>query len=271
MEYLKAKTLQQASEWAEHYNQGAVFLNGGTDVIYRMDKNMFEPDVLIDIKEIPELKRLNDKENEILEIGGAVTINELSSIENIFKKFPYLMDNAYKFGGSATRNRATLVGNICNKVYPMPYFGTILLVLDASIEIYHYRTGTRILPVEEFFNLPVDKRLACGEIIKTLHIPYRTGTGIYINENIKEETPTGFSLALYHGKKTNIAYGDFHQVPKRLKKWEEKIKKKGLNHALLKNMLLSIFQDVDHTKEQYIENFANEVLLLLKENSVGGK
>ncbi|MCR1897781.1 FAD binding domain-containing protein [Irregularibacter muris] len=271
MEYFKAQTLQQASQWAEKYGQKAVLLNGGTDVIYRMDKEMFNPEVLIDIKEISELKRLNYKEKERLEIGGAITINELGKIEGIFKPFSYLMENAYKFGGSATRNRATLVGNICNKVYPMPYFGTILLVLEAYIEIYHYKTGVRTLNVEEFLSLPTEKRLIDGEIIKTLYIPYMPGTGVYVNENIKDQIPAGFSLALYRGGKINIAFGNFHQSPRRLSAWEEQIKVKGLSFLLLKNMLLSIFGNLHHGKEQYVEDFAREMMLLLEGNKAGGE
>ena len=68
------------------------------------------------------------------------------------KKYPVLHQAAAYMATVAIRNRATLVGNICNGS-PSAETAPSLIVLDAKARIVG-PGGERIVPVEDFFTGP---------------------------------------------------------------------------------------------------------------------
>ncbi|MCF8474982.1 MAG: FAD binding domain-containing protein [Emcibacter sp.] len=87
------------------------FSAGGTDIIPRLKKQIFNPENLISLSGISDLKGI-EKKGEIIIIGALTTLDDLANHDLIKKYFPTLAHAAHKVASPQIRNRATLGGNI---------------------------------------------------------------------------------------------------------------------------------------------------------------
>src|SRR5205807_1567881 len=88
-------------------------LAGGTDVIVQMETDLIEPALLVDIKKIPEVRRIAT-ENGGFRIGAAATGMEIMAHAELCKAWPGLLDGVKLIGSIQVRGRATMGGNLCN-------------------------------------------------------------------------------------------------------------------------------------------------------------
>lgn len=168
-QYFKPATLDEASDILLQYGEEAKILNGGTDLLVRMRDKMIKPKVVVDIKDIPELKEIKYTEEEGLFIGAAVTMNEIVCSDIILEKYKILAQAAHEVGSYQLRNRATVTGNVCNA---SPSGDTIapLYVLSAKAKIFS-KECIRLVPIDDFI-LGVRKiALKSGEIVMGIQIP----------------------------------------------------------------------------------------------------
>lgn len=168
-QYFKPATLDEASDILLQYGDEAKILNGGTDLLVRMRDKMIKPKVVVDIKDIPELKEIKYTEEEGLFIGAAVTMNEIVCSDIILEKYKILAEAAHEVGSYQLRNRATVTGNVCNA---SPSGDTIapLYVLSAKVKIFS-KEGIKLVPIDDFI-LGVRKiALKPGEIVMGIQIP----------------------------------------------------------------------------------------------------
>lgn len=167
-DYIKPSTIEEASEILLEKGDTAKILNGGTDLLVRMRDKLIAPSVVVDIKGIPEIKKLEYKK-EGLFIGAGVTMNELQCSNAVLEKYPILAESAHEVGSYQLRNRATIIGNVCNA---SPSGDTLapLYVLSAKVKIFG-KEGIRLVPIENFI-LGVRKiDLKPGEIVTGIIIP----------------------------------------------------------------------------------------------------
>lgn len=168
-EYVKPSTLDEVSDILQRYGDGSKILNGGTDLLVRMRDNLVKPQVVVDIKGISEMRKLEYTEDEGLFIGAAVTMNEVICSKIVLEKYRMLAEAAHEVGSYQLRNRATIVGNVCNA---SPSGDTIapLYALSAKVKIFS-KDGIRLVPIENFI-LGVRKiDLKPGEIVTGILIP----------------------------------------------------------------------------------------------------
>ena len=168
-DYLKPKTVEElAGILADHAEDAKIFA-GGTDLLVLMRDRLVRPKYLVDIKEIEELRRLSHDGEKGLTIGAAVTLNEIIESDVVREHFGVLRSAANTLADYNIRNRATLVGNICN-ASPAADTAPALLVLDAEVEIAS-REGERTIPIQEFFKGIKRTALELGEFVKSVKIP----------------------------------------------------------------------------------------------------
>ena len=119
-ELLDAATVWDAVAWLNRNSGKARVLAGGTDLLSLM-KDRVEgpelkiPEVLLNIKTIPELNQITYDEHTGLRIGAAVTLNRLQSSDIIKEKFAVLSQAAGHVGTTQIRNMGTIGGNICQR------------------------------------------------------------------------------------------------------------------------------------------------------------
>jgi aerobic carbon-monoxide dehydrogenase medium subunit len=165
--YLRPKTLDEAFSLLAQYGKKAVLIAGGTDVIVMAKQKKLSPEVLISLRGIPGLDRI-EVDGDI-RIGPLVTHRAIEKSEVIRKEFPALADAVDVLGSIQIRNAATLGGNLCTAA-PSADTATPLLVLGTRIRIRSLK-GERTVPVEAFFKGPGQTVLEEGEIVTELIIP----------------------------------------------------------------------------------------------------
>ena len=145
-------------------------LGGGTDVLVQMKSGMTEPELIVDIKNIPGIKQIK-KINGGYEIGAAVSGLDFNSYPGLKEFTPGIAEAFDLIGSSQIQGRCTLAGNLCNA---SPAADTIpaLSVSNCIVKI----VGPNGLREDLVKNVPVGpgkNSLKKGEFIKSILIPSR--------------------------------------------------------------------------------------------------
>jgi CO/xanthine dehydrogenase FAD-binding subunit len=131
--------------------------------------NAETPEHILDIKGISETKRLEYKINVGLFIGACVTVNQVAESKLILEKYPALIQAANSLASYQLRNRATLVGNICN-ASPGADLAGPLMVYDAKVHIASTE-GTRTVDINSFFTGVKKTVLKSNELVIGVSLP----------------------------------------------------------------------------------------------------
>jgi xanthine dehydrogenase YagS FAD-binding subunit len=118
-EYLEPKSIDEALQILSSYGAKAKILAGGTDLLGLMKdrihgREMPIPSTLVNIKKIAELKTV-DHGAQSSTIGSAVTLREITSNEELGRRFPSLVQAARSVATTQIRNMGTLGGNLCQR------------------------------------------------------------------------------------------------------------------------------------------------------------
>lgn len=167
-EYEAPKTLADAIKLFATTNGDGRLLAGGTDLIDQMRLGRHCPQVVIDVKKIPELKRLEIDEAG-LHIGASTTCAEIQANPEISERFSALTDSCQIIGGIQIQSRASLGGNLCN-ASPAADSIPSMVALNGVCVIAGPK-GQRELPVEEFCTGPGANDLRLGEILVEVRFP----------------------------------------------------------------------------------------------------
>jgi CO/xanthine dehydrogenase FAD-binding subunit len=173
LEYHAAQDLKEALELAEQFGSRKCFLSGGTDVTVRLKEGLVSEDVIVDLSHVAELRFVRE-ESGVVHVGACATHADVSASPIVRQHGRALALAASRVGGTQIRNMGTVGGNVANA---SPAGDTIpaLIVLDAVVSIAS-RTGTRDVPIIDFFTGPGRSVLAAEELVTELHFP-ATGPG----------------------------------------------------------------------------------------------
>jgi CO/xanthine dehydrogenase FAD-binding subunit len=114
-EYCKPTSVQMAVEsFQSLQKQGKkpMYYAGGTEIITWSRTNAIQPGAVIDLKSIPACNVL-EMQGDKLVIGACVTLSGLSAAN----PFQLLSETARGTADQTARNKITLGGNICGKIY----------------------------------------------------------------------------------------------------------------------------------------------------------
>jgi len=158
---------------AEH--DGAMILSGGTDVITKMKNAVIAPKVLVSLKKVPGLKRIEYVEGRGVVIGGASTHNDLIFSEVLNRKYNSVSSAAQTMAANQVRHAGTIAGNIMTAV-PSSDLPPILIALNA-IATFVGLKGSRTLQVEDIFVGPGETVVERDEVLTEIVIPDQAMTG----------------------------------------------------------------------------------------------
>lgn len=168
-DYLRPNSLEEASEFLSKHGEDSRPFLGGTDCFVRMRDGQWRVKTLVDIKAIPTLDEIRFHENKGLHIGCAITMNQIIANSDTLNHYPLLVQTASSVASYPLRNRATLIGNICNA---SPAGDTICAaLLYEGILIIHTPDGEREEPLHSFFQGPGKTTLKSGEIVAAIQLP----------------------------------------------------------------------------------------------------
>jgi carbon-monoxide dehydrogenase medium subunit len=145
-------------------------LAGGTDVIVQMEMDLIEPELLVDIKKIPEVRGIS-AENGGFRVGAATTGMQICDHKAFAAAWPGVIEGVKLIGSVQVKGRASMGGNLCNaspgadSVPPMITAGAIARVIGPN--------GVREVPVEQIPTGPGKTSLGKGEFIASFFFPAR--------------------------------------------------------------------------------------------------
>lgn len=168
LQLIQPTTVQEASKALVEYGEKAKLYAGGAELLLLLRNGLLDAEVLIDVKKIERLKRL-DSSNGALRVGACLTHHELASNSLIRERAPAFAYAESQVANVRVRNQGTLGGNLAfNDPHSDP--GTVLLVHNASVTIGNER-GERRLALDEFFVDMYATALEAGELLMEIEIP----------------------------------------------------------------------------------------------------
>lgn len=87
-------------------------LAGGTDLLPSMRQKLFEPEYVLDLRQIQELKGIRET-GQGIEIGALTTLHEIEHSPILAKGYPVLTAAAKTVASPLIRHMGTIGGNIC--------------------------------------------------------------------------------------------------------------------------------------------------------------
>src|SRR5437588_10146747 len=116
---LRPGTVEEAisllGECSRHAGEAARAIRivaGGTDLIPSLQQKLFEPQHVLDIRHIPELKGIRQTE-EGTEIGALTTLTQIEHSDFLRQHYSVLAEAAKTVASPVIRNMGTIGGNIC--------------------------------------------------------------------------------------------------------------------------------------------------------------
>ena len=143
-------------------------LAGGTDLIDQVRVGRHQPDLVVDIKKIPELNVL-EVSSSGLRLGAAVPCYKIYDHPEIVRHFSALADSARIIGGIQIQSRASVGGNLCNSGPAAD--STPSLIALSAVAVIAGPLGSRKVPVEDFCTGPGKNVLGSGEFLVELQFP----------------------------------------------------------------------------------------------------
>ncbi len=170
MRYEAPESLEGAVALLAGAKGEARVLAGGTDLLVQMRADVVDPELIVDIKKIPETRTVTEEKGG-WRIGAAVTGAELKEHDRLKKAWPGVVEAANLIGSTQVQGRATLGGNLCNG---SPAADSVpALIAAGAVATLAGPKGRRDLPVEDVMLGPRKLALTKGEIVVSFLLPPR--------------------------------------------------------------------------------------------------
>jgi xanthine dehydrogenase YagS FAD-binding subunit len=231
--------LAGATDLLRRYGADAWVLSGGMDTFDWLKDRAKAPSVIVDVGAIEGLRGVQATPDGV-RIGALTSLTDMADHPEISGRFPLLAKAANKVATPQIRNQGSIAGNVaqdtrcwyyrsgwpcyraggnvcfanapaalnrehaifdaarCVAVTPSDT-GPALVALDARIEIHH-RSGSRMVPAENFFIGPSTDItrmtvLQPNEIITFIHLPSAWAGKVHYFEKISDRKSWDFALA----------------------------------------------------------------------------
>jgi CO/xanthine dehydrogenase FAD-binding subunit len=175
-QYIQPKNLNEALEQLAGFRERAKILAGGTDLIIQIRKGLQNPEVIIDLSCLQELRGVKTSQEKIT-IGALTTYYEVITNLSIINSANVLVQAAKSVGSAQIRSRGTIGGNLANGS-PAGDSLPSLFVLNADIHLISSE-GERWVPIIEFYKGPGKTVRYANEIISEIrfNIPNANSKG----------------------------------------------------------------------------------------------
>ena len=169
IEFTTPKTLDEAVQAMASKGDRARALAGGTDLLVQLRGGRRSADLVVDVKDIPELNDISYSPDSGLTIGASAPCYRIYQAADVASNYPGLVDSAYLIGSIQIQGRASLGGNLCNSapsadaIPPMIALGAVANIVGPN--------GTRQVAVEDFCTGPGRNVLEPDELLVSINVP----------------------------------------------------------------------------------------------------
>ncbi|MFJ7747124.1 FAD binding domain-containing protein [Peribacillus sp. NPDC097295] len=260
--YYKPESIQEALELYQTLKvQGKtpLYYGGGTEIITLGRLNLIYADAIIDLKGINECKIFEVRNDELI-IGSTVGL----SVFEAKKLFPLLTDTTNEVADCTSRNKITIGGNICGRIF---YREAVLpfLLADSTI-ITAGPKGIRKLLLSETFHKEL--QLEEGEFLVQIIIEKEYLHAPHLSIKKRKQWDTGYPLLTVTSLKKDgylrFAFSGVCPYPFRSISMEEILNDQKLSY---KDRVLASFEHLPNPILNDIEG-SNDYRLFVLENTI---
>ena len=210
------KTVSEASEMLAEFGDNGRLYAGGTELLLAMKHDLLRYQHLVDVKNIPELNRIELK-NGALRIGSTATHRSIERSSIVRENLPVFVDMEMHVANVRVRASGTLGGNLC---FAEPHSdpATLLVALGAKVHI-QAKSSSKTIGIEKLITGSYETSLGADEILTSVEIPIlsKTQRAAYLKFQLKERPTLGLALVLdVEGeqiKKATAVVGSVSAVP----------------------------------------------------------
>ena len=111
--YLRPESVTEAAQILARHGGRARLVAGGTDLLPKMKRGQLEPEILVGLGHLRELRQVRVTEDGGFDIGSGVTLSEVISHPQLSAAYPGYVRAAALVSSPALRNAGTVGGNLC--------------------------------------------------------------------------------------------------------------------------------------------------------------
>ncbi len=148
---------------------GALFLAGGATLIAMKNAGLVEPEGLIALEGIEDLRGIRREEDSRIRIGAMTRHRETASSPLLTGSLALVAEAAGKIANPPVRNMGTMGGSLAN-ADPGADYPAALVAAEAELELVGPE-GSRVLPIADFFLDWYETALEEGEILAAIRLP----------------------------------------------------------------------------------------------------
>lgn len=174
VEYARPATVEEAvSLLAAH--DGARALAGGQTLVNVMKARAAAPEVLVDLRDLDELRGIGFSADGLLELGAMATYAQVLASSEVDVARPILAEVVATIADVQVRNRGTVGGNVC-VADPTNHLPPLLSALGATFTI-RGQGGERSVSADDFFVGVYMTAVGEGELLTKITVPPSSGAG----------------------------------------------------------------------------------------------
>jgi carbon-monoxide dehydrogenase medium subunit len=168
--YTAPTTVEEAVRSLAAASGVAKVLSGGTDLLVQLRSGRAKPDLIVDIKKIPDMSGIHERDGGF-EIGAATPGAVIGECKALRQAWPGVVEAANLIGSTQIQGRATLAGNLCNA---SPAADSVpALIAGRATCVVAGPNGRREVAVESIVTGPGRTSLGRGEFIVAFRLPKR--------------------------------------------------------------------------------------------------
>ena len=111
--YLRPGSASEAAQMLHEHGGRARLVSGGTDLLPKMKRGQMEPEILVGLGHLDELRQVRATAGGGFDIGAGVTLTQVTSHPQLRAAYPGFVQAAVLVSSPALRNAGTIGGNLC--------------------------------------------------------------------------------------------------------------------------------------------------------------
>jgi carbon-monoxide dehydrogenase medium subunit len=167
-EYYVPDSIEQALDLLQEHGDTAKLLAGGQSLVPAMNFRVIQPEVLIDLNRVGDLRYIREDE-ATLQVGAMTRERDLEFDPAVARKIPLLAEAMPHVAHPQIRNRGTLGGSLAN-ADPAAELPVIMIALGARLKI-RSADHERWMEAGDFFAGMFTTDLAASEMLVEIELP----------------------------------------------------------------------------------------------------
>jgi CO/xanthine dehydrogenase FAD-binding subunit len=188
-DYVRAHSLEQVFALLADADSDPKLIAGGQTLVPLMAMRLAQPEVLVDINDVPGLDTLRVEPDAVI-VGATVRQAAALASAEVARHLPLLHAALRHVGHPPTRNRGTVGGSAVTGD-PAAEIPLVCTMLDAKL-LLGSAAGEREIPAREFYLAPLETAASPQECLLAIRFPRWDASGVRVGCGFEE-------MAVRHG------------------------------------------------------------------------